>query len=269
MKKLPTSMSRRSPSKSYGELVQLWQSQPYSPELDDTSFQHLVPNTPTLTISPCITWIFDLRTKKYVFVSSNIQRLLGYAPEEWLQGGMKFAKDRVHAEDATHLWRLMRQVWEFLLALPASQRQEYRFNCDYRLQKANGSYARLLEQNTILQTDKRGSVRYILGVCTDITDWKKNEGLTASVISPQNETCLVCTSTSTEEEEPSPFEALLSKREKEVLKLIADGYSSKIIADMLSISFHTVNTHRQKMIEKTNAPNTSGLIQLAFNHKLI
>ncbi|PSR56824.1 hypothetical protein AHMF7605_26665 [Adhaeribacter arboris] len=267
MKKSETSMSRRSPGKSYGELVQLWQNQPYSPDLDETSFQHLVPNTPTLTISPCITWVFDLRTKKYVFVSSNIQRLLGYEPKEWMQGGMKFAKDRVHPEDATHLWKLMRQVWEFLLALPTNDRQEYRFNCDYRLQKANGTYARLLEQNTILQTDNQGSVRYLLGVCTDITDWKKTEGLTASVISPQNETCLVCTSTSTEES--SPFEALLSKREKEVLKLIADGYSSKIIADMLSISFHTVNTHRQKIIEKTNVPNTGSLIQFAFNHKLI
>ncbi len=65
------------------------------------------------------------------------------------------------------------------------------------------------------------------------------------------------------------FNDLLSKREKEVLKLIADGYSSKIIADMLRISFHTVNTHRQKIIEKTNAPNTGGLIQFALTNKLI
>ncbi|QNF35303.1 PAS domain-containing protein [Adhaeribacter swui] len=269
MKKSPTSTSRYAPGKSFADLVNLWQRQSYDSEQHETSCQCLVSNMPALAMSPCITWVLDLRTKKYVFVSSNMQRLLGYAPEQWMQEGIKFLKERVHPEDGRHVWKLLRQVWKFLLALPAHVRPEYRFNCDYRLQKANGSYTRLLEQSTILPTDKRGSVRYILGVCTDITDWKKTEGLTASVISPQNETCLVCTSTSTEADEPSPFEALLSKREKEVLKLIADGYSSKIIADMLSISFHTVNTHRQKIIEKTNAPSTGGLIQFALNNKLI
>jgi DNA-binding CsgD family transcriptional regulator len=61
----------------------------------------------------------------------------------------------------------------------------------------------------------------------------------------------------------------LSKRELEIITLMAAGYNSKYIADKLFISFHTVNTHRQKMIEKTSTRNTGGLIQFAMYHGLI
>ncbi|RDC62869.1 LuxR C-terminal-related transcriptional regulator [Adhaeribacter pallidiroseus] len=267
MKKLPTSRLNCASGKSYRDLLHLWQNRLHPTQPENTGFRHLMPTDQALLLSPCITWVFDLHTKKYVFVSNNIQRILGYAPEIWMQGGLPFAKERVHPDDAPHLWRLMRQVWEYLLALPAKKRFSYRFNCDYRLRKADGSYARLLEQNTLLRTNEQDSIRYLLGVCTDITNWKKAEALTATIISPQNEACQEWT---THEESEVPLcNDLLSKREKEVLKLIADGYSSKIIADMLRISFHTVNTHRQKIIEKTNTPNTGGLIQFALTNKLI
>ena len=61
----------------------------------------------------------------------------------------------------------------------------------------------------------------------------------------------------------------LSKRELEIVKLMAEGYSSKLIADKLFISFHTVNTHRQRIIEKTNSKNTGGVVQFAVSHGLI
>lgn len=267
MKKLPTAYQDNSPGKSYRELLQLWQSRLQASKVQDSSFHHLMPVDQNFWLSPCITWIFDLHTKKYVFVSNNIQSLLGYTPVEWMQGGLAFTKERIHPDDAAHLWRLMRQVWEYLLNLPPKKRLNYRFNCDYRIRKANGSYARLLEQNNILHTNEQENIRYLLGVCTDITNCKKSEELTATILTPQNQACLEYNSMA-EEEEPL-ISNLLSKREKEILKLIADGYSSKIIADMLRISFHTVNTHRQKIIEKTNSPNTGGLIQFALMNKLI
>ena len=61
----------------------------------------------------------------------------------------------------------------------------------------------------------------------------------------------------------------LNKRELEIVKLLAEGYSSKLIADKLFISFHTVNTNRQKIIEKTHSKNTGGVVQFAVSHGLI
>lgn len=62
-----------------------------------------------------------------------------------------------------------------------------------------------------------------------------------------------------------PEEALpkLSSREIEILSLVSKGLISKQIADKLFISVNTVNTHRQRIIEKLNVSNTAEAIQYA------
>ncbi len=55
----------------------------------------------------------------------------------------------------------------------------------------------------------------------------------------------------------------ISSREGEVLKLIADGFSSKEIADKLFISNHTAISHRKHLIQKFQVKNTAQLIKEA------
>lgn len=55
----------------------------------------------------------------------------------------------------------------------------------------------------------------------------------------------------------------ISPREEQVLKLIADGYSSKQIANRLFISNHTAISHRKNLIEKFQVKNTAQLIRKA------
>lgn len=61
----------------------------------------------------------------------------------------------------------------------------------------------------------------------------------------------------------------LSKREIEVLTLIAEGYTNAEIADKLFTSKRTIETHRQNILEKTGAKNTANLIKYAIGHKII
>lgn len=61
----------------------------------------------------------------------------------------------------------------------------------------------------------------------------------------------------------------LSKREIEVLTLIAEGNTNMEIADMLFTSRRTVEGHRQNLIEKTGVKNTAALIRLAVKSGLI
>lgn len=60
--------------------------------------------------------------------------------------------------------------------------------------------------------------------------------------------------------------ALISPREEEVLKLVADGFSSKQIANKLFISNHTAITHRKNLIEKFKVKNTAQLIKRTARH---
>ncbi|TGD81579.1 response regulator [Hymenobacter wooponensis] len=61
----------------------------------------------------------------------------------------------------------------------------------------------------------------------------------------------------------------LSSREMEVLRLIAEGLTNAEIADKLFTSKRTVETHRQNIIEKTQAKNTAALIRYAMSQGLI
>jgi DNA-binding NarL/FixJ family response regulator len=61
----------------------------------------------------------------------------------------------------------------------------------------------------------------------------------------------------------------LSKREEEVLILIASGKSLKEIADVLFISVKTVETHKQHIQEKLGLKNTAQLVRYAIDNKLI
>jgi DNA-binding NarL/FixJ family response regulator len=61
----------------------------------------------------------------------------------------------------------------------------------------------------------------------------------------------------------------LSVREREILKLLAEGYSNKEISDMLMISIKTVETHRANIMRKNNFKNITELVLYAARNHLI
>lgn len=61
----------------------------------------------------------------------------------------------------------------------------------------------------------------------------------------------------------------LSKREVEVLQLIAKEFTTKEIGQKLFISENTVETHRRNLISKLNMRNTAGLVRYAVENKLL
>lgn len=65
-----------------------------------------------------------------------------------------------------------------------------------------------------------------------------------------------------------PYEAL-TDREKQVLKLIAEGYTNKEMAELLYISVKTVMGHRTNIMEKLNIHNRTELVKFAIRHGLV
>lgn len=61
----------------------------------------------------------------------------------------------------------------------------------------------------------------------------------------------------------------LSKRELEVLALIADGYTNGEIAEKTFTSKRTVETHRKNLIEKTGTKNTASLVKFALVNRIL
>ncbi|SCY90335.1 response regulator [Flavobacterium caeni] len=60
---------------------------------------------------------------------------------------------------------------------------------------------------------------------------------------------------------------VITKREKEILGLICDGYTNPEIADKLFISLATANTHRKSLLAKFGAKNVASLVKMAVENK--
>ena len=61
----------------------------------------------------------------------------------------------------------------------------------------------------------------------------------------------------------------LTSREREVLQLVAEGKSTKEIAQLLAISFKTAESHRTRIMKKTDIHETAGLVRYAVRRGLI
>jgi len=64
-------------------------------------------------------------------------------------------------------------------------------------------------------------------------------------------------------------EVPLTRREKEILKLIASELTNQEIADKLFIAPRTVHSHRRNLMQKVGVKNTAGLVRYAIKHEII
>jgi two-component system response regulator NreC len=68
---------------------------------------------------------------------------------------------------------------------------------------------------------------------------------------------------------PEPGPEVLSERERDVLELTVRGYTSREIGEQLSISPHTVDTYRGRLMEKLGLQHRHELVEFALKHRLL
>ncbi len=61
----------------------------------------------------------------------------------------------------------------------------------------------------------------------------------------------------------------ISDREGEIIRLVAEGFTNKEIADKLFLSAHTVTTHRKNIMAKLGVNNTAGLVLFAIRNNIV
>nr|WP_280695974.1 response regulator transcription factor [Chryseobacterium sp. H1D6B] len=121
------------------------------------------------------------------------------------------------------------------------------------------------ERSVIIQCIQNGASGYLL----------KNtsiEELTECLKGVLSGNIVFCNETKQIISRPSNNELVLprlTKREKQILKLVAQGKTSTVIADELFLSPLTVDTHRKNLLQKFQAKNSTELITMAFQQNMI
>jgi DNA-binding CsgD family transcriptional regulator len=218
-----------------------------------------------LELLPCVTWIVSRDCGCFDFISRNISEHLGLTHQEYIRKGYIFHETNIHKDDFYRVHSGTRNFWKLLDESVGKQLLDAVKTSDYRIISAAGETLSIREQTSVFCRDSIGSPTHLISCLfkkpvsfekdfDDKLDWSVE-----LVSSPQR---------SLRKSTGIPI-IKFTKRETEILKLLREGKSSRYISDMLSISFHTVNTHRQKMIEKSGSCNTGEVINYALKNGII
>ena len=208
--------------------------------------------------------IFDLHRRHHVFASYNFPELFGFDPNAHDVTDNDVFDERLHPEDRPALMRSGIDAFLFWFGLPADERLHYKLLNEYRIRNGAGDYLRVIEQHQALELAPAGQVWLTLGVI----DISPNQDHSTQVRSQMfnYKTGRIY--------DLSPKAAAsadidLTRREREILQLVKEGLLSKEISDRLSISIHTVNTHRQRILEKLGVDNSMEAVRYAAELGLV
>ena len=199
-------------------------------------------------------YLLDLPHAVFESISPEMHQLLGYNITDFT---IPFMINKIHPEDISWFLDFEATAVNFLQSLHVNKILKYKIRYDYRLQKADGNYIRILQQVVTLLHSDAGEIIKVLGVHTDITHIKKEGKPVLSFIGLDGEPSYIDVKV---KKTFSPSEELLTSREKEILSFLITGKSSSQIAAILFLSKSTVDTHRRNMLRKTNCKNTGELI---------
>ncbi|WP_314153615.1 helix-turn-helix transcriptional regulator [Capnocytophaga granulosa] len=169
-----------------------------------------------------------------------------YYVTEYIEASQEIDIEKlVHPDDWEVVRRIDKKVWELLDTLPEEEKLPYKYIYEMRVLD-KGKYVRMIYQMRILAFKDDN----FLGM--GIIDIAPEQSANTSVRF-QIKNCL------TDEIVPFAIESatdtLLTPREREILALAKEGMFSKEISEKLNISIHTVNRHRQNILEKLQVDN--------------
>ncbi len=128
---------------------------------------------------------------------------------------------------------------------------------------AYGKFRNITEEFIPLRTDAKGNIWLLMSV-THISVNQSPQMNVKSIIVDNASGDVFSLS-----DERYASDTILSARETEILKLVAQGKLSKEIADILQISVATVNTHRQNILQHLNADNSMEAVSHALTLGLL
>jgi PAS domain S-box-containing protein len=170
----------------------------------------------------------------YTFVNKNWLEFRGRRLDQEIGNGWV---EGLHPEDRE------RSLQQYLAAFHARRP----FRLEYRVRRADGEYRWVQDSGAPLVDRALGFLGYV-GSCNDVSETHD-----AALVRPERRI---------------PFTPL-TERERQVLVLIADGHSTKEIAQKLGISYKTADSHRTNIMEKLDIHETATLVRYAIRSGLV
>lgn len=251
------------------ELNQIYSSQHLENEFLDADIvercKTIVANMSSITNACCV--ITDAARDYCYLFSGELATLLGLSDEPSLYREISSSDEdeiytRLHPEDLVEKRMLEYEFFKYVDCLPPEDKMRFKATCRIRVKDKDGKYLILDNSTQIMHPSPSGKIWLIL-CCYDLSPCQDVAGGINANIKNNHSGEIIGLSFSERKNH------ILTAREKEILLLIKEGKPSKQIADVLGISIHTVNRHRQNILERLSVGNSLEAIMAATSMGLL
>ncbi|MEQ9442090.1 MAG: LuxR C-terminal-related transcriptional regulator [Cyclobacteriaceae bacterium] len=218
----------------------------------------------TMNIGPAFLFIYDYHAQRYIYVSEEVEEVLGYTSKQFSQQGISFLIQQTKDEEAQY--QMLTRALRFLQYNQSEQERTHcSVNLDFQCKRADGHYIHLLQQSIEFVSDRAGNLLYSMEKVTDISHRPPETSPMLSIFSAQSQKSLIYVP----REEMKQKRGVFTRSEMRILQWLNRGYNTQEIADRAGLSPNTVATHRKNMLRKAKVSNTPKLVRFAKLQELL
>ena len=235
----------------------------------------------------CFGYIGHYQTGSMCYMSKSVKSILGYSPEYFVKSGVDALRSVVHPDDMLGIVQTIvenTKDYQVNFANGVYDKNPKVINYYFRAKHAQGHWIPVNQKVFVLTFTETGLPDLLFSILASgnsteekhhidkyltkeriLVNSEEKRSYSEDSFTFKNSTAYNNGGVVEITTHSNPVRDI-SVREKEVLKLIADGYATKEIANKLEISFHTVESHRKNLIQKFEVKNSAELVKVASKY---
>lgn len=216
---------------------------------------------------PFYYYIIDFADMQIKYMNPSVKEIHGLDPETTT---FQSILDQIHPDDLDFVSKAEAVNWDFYYHKIGPERyKNYKMSYCLRFKTADGSYQLFNHQSLMLSIDEHGRMSKALNIHTNISHLTTVNNYKISAIGMFGAPSYLNMDVMANTTLPTPVKPLFTKREREIIHLMADGLTSDEISSRLFIAPETVKTHRKNILGKSGCKNVGHLVTKCITHGLL
>lgn len=232
-------------------------------------FQPQIEQCIKFSIGPYFWFIPDNTQSKIVAVSDNIGQQTPHNQAQWLHADVYLFANMIHPDDRLYVLSSIQKAMEIFEGMAIYKRNTIGLNIYGRVMNSKKEFVWRLIQFPGLYFNDENRVESAMLMISDISHIGTINQTMMTIIDNSNADCqfYLISKNSTQLIETSLPK--ISKREQQVIRLMANGLTSQKIAEKLNLAFYTIENHKRNLRGKTNTKSAAELMNFVLVNNLL
>ena len=210
--------------------------------------------------------ISNVVTAQMLYVTPSVLRVTGYEQDDFLKGGTSmFIKNSCPA-DTYQGMKVISMISDHQKGTRQSK-SLFQYQTSFRYLHKKGYYKWMYNRMFFSTHDEKNYPLTLISFVTGMENFKANDNINYVRLKYDSEHFKY--QTELQFEYQPDYINILKEKDLEILKLLAQGFDNKQIAERLNYSEHTVKDYRKKMLKKTWCDNSAELLTFALRNGLL